>query len=173
MSIYERSLHTAKNVFQSLYSDDGSLTPSEVETLDQLFKMFVNFKPHLNNSTRIIYIHLSPEECFDRVQKRINENQSANIESDKGITKEDLEKIDKKYTEVLNTYNNKKLLILDGSLDQLTLARHAANFLIKSPSSSKPTTGMVFRCPKEIKLDELDNKKTEHDDIKVLSNNIE
>lgn len=168
ITIFERSLHTAKNVFQSLYFDNASITSSEVETLNSLYDTFMKEKPHLDKSTNIIYINLSPKECLDRVQKRINENQSSNIESDRGITEDYLQKLDKKYKEVMNTYNNKKLLILDGSLDPLTLAQHAASFLLKTSSLSKPTTGMVLKCAKknhiESKSDdvELEQKKTEH-----------
>ena len=96
---------------------------------------FLKEKPQSDSSTTIIYIELSPEEC----KKRIEQRQNSDIESDRKIDVKYLEQLDRKYKEVMTTYNQKKILILDGKLDKLTLARTAANILIKTPSTRNQT----------------------------------
>ena len=131
-SIYERSLHSAKHVFQKVYSENNIINPSQEETLNKLYEIFLKERPQSDTSTTIIYIELSPEECKKRIEQRQYE-QNSDIESDRKIDEKYLEQLDQKYKEVMSTYNKKKLVILDGKLDKLTLARTAANILIKTP----------------------------------------
>ena len=126
VSIYERSLWSAKNVFQKLYYDEEELKKSEVETLDLLHDTLVKEKVHLSNPTVIIYIKLSPEECYRRKCIRTD---YCDKDADEVTTLQQLHKLEEQYEEALKTCNQKKILMLDGTLDPLTLARGAANVL--------------------------------------------
>lgn len=126
VSIYERSLWSAKNVFQSLYYDNDELRKDQVETLDLLHDTLTKEKGHLSNPTVIIYIKVSPEECYRRKCKRTD---YCNKDADDVTTLPQLVKLEEKYEKALETCNQKKVLILDGTLDPLTLARGAANIL--------------------------------------------
>ena len=126
ISIYERSLWSAKNVFQSLYYDRDDLRKYEVETLDLLHDTLEKEKKHLSNPTVIIYIKLSPQECYERKCKRTDH---CDKDVDEVTTLAQLQKLEEKYEKALETCNQKKILILDGTLDPLTLARGAANVL--------------------------------------------
>ena len=44
VSIYERSLHSAKHVFQKLYSENDMINQSQEETLNKLYDIFFERK---------------------------------------------------------------------------------------------------------------------------------
>jgi deoxyadenosine/deoxycytidine kinase len=113
--ISERSPLTNRHVFGEILLDDGDLQPIEYELFNKYYEKFAWF-PDI-----IIYIHVSPSICFERVMKR-------NRGSEKLIPLEYLEKLDKKYEELLK--NQKNVYRIDGTMSIEEINKQIMNIII-------------------------------------------
>lgn len=113
--ISERSPLTNRHVFGEILLDDGDLQPIEYELFNKYFEKLAWF-PNI-----IIYIHVSPNICLERVMKR-------NRGSEKLIPLEYLEKLDMKYEKLLK--NHKKVYRIDGTLSVDEINKQILNIII-------------------------------------------
>jgi deoxyadenosine/deoxycytidine kinase len=114
--ISERSPLTNRHVFGEILLDDGDLQSIEYELFNKYFEKLAWF-PNI-----IIYIHVSPNICLERVMKR-------NRGSEKLIPLEYLEKLDMKYEELLK--NHKKVYRINGTLSIEEINKQIMNIIIR------------------------------------------
>ena len=75
--ITERSIETDKNIFAKMLYDDDLISSIEWVTYNYWFDTFKN----IATIDKIIYIHATPEKCFEQIKKR-NRVEEANITLD-------------------------------------------------------------------------------------------
>ena len=109
VTIFERSLETACEVFTKLHAQEKNLSEVEGRILHGLYLIFQKIKktpkPDLH-----FYLRCPPEECYRRVQTR---NQSG----DSALTLDYIQKLDTQYEKYFSEclIKNKNLIVFDSS----------------------------------------------------------
>ena len=108
----ERSLDTDKMVFAQMLFDHGKLEEIEFN----IYKYWFDYFQPKEIKRKIIYLDVSPEICFDRIQQRAREGEE-------GITLEYLQKCHQYHEEMMKklSFVDPILLIHDNDcIDQIT-----------------------------------------------------
>jgi deoxyadenosine/deoxycytidine kinase len=113
--VSERSPLTNRHVFGEILLEDGDLQPLEYELFNKYFDQYA-WTPDV-----IIYIYVPPNICLERIMKR-------NRGSEKLIPLDYLEKLDRKYDELLK--NHKKVFRIDGTLSLEEINGQIMNVII-------------------------------------------
>ena len=124
VTIFERSLETSFEVFVKLHTQNKNLSELEGKILHELYQTFQKLKkmpkPDLH-----FYLKCTPEECYQRVQKR-------NQPGDRALTLDYIKKLDYQYEKYFDEHliKNKNLIVFDSSsCDAEKLAEEATRYI--------------------------------------------
>ena len=147
--IYERSLHSARNVFQEILLEQGYLDQMEYHILDNLHSVLEKDMPKING---IIYLKATPYLAFERCRQR-------NDDSDRLLEFKYFEMLHKKHERLIAKLINsgKQVLTIDAEENQDVQVTKAAKWVIDQVQSSKK---------------QKNENKTVEDNTKSLMNKI-
>ena len=152
--IYERSLDSAKHVFQSGLAEQGYPIGMECLILDNLQEVLSKNMPITD---KIIYLRANPQVAFERAKAR-------NGDSDKFLPKEYFDLLHQKHEELIKTLvaTGKNVCIMDGHESENTIASKAAEWI-------KQETIVI----KQVKQQKAKNKENYKEDKKEQKVNVE
>ena len=126
VTIFERSIDSAKDIFQKTLEQDGILSSIESHTLQELNSTLQSTKP---KADAIIYLQAEPELAFERSRIRAREGE-------KPLTIDYFKKLHTNYENMIE-FTKIEILKLDAKLNPLQLAAQAADWINNKVATKK------------------------------------